>query len=320
MSKMSIDIAKFAPNRLPLKRQTLSGHTMGTRYSAVFYAAPGTDVDALNGALSAAVDRVDRQMSTWRADSDLNRLNAAHVGTWINVPSELMTVLSASLQVERISHGAFNINVGDLVSAWGFGPSRGATRAGQSSHADRQMRAPASARLELDHHSGRARKSETINLDLSGIAKGFGVDEMAGVMDAFRIPSWLVGIDGEMRAKGSKPDGSMWTVAHERPDRHVREAMGVIELQDMAVATSGTYRHFREVDGKMVSHTMNPCSGRPLDNDVASVTVLASTCIVADAWATALIVLGVEAGLEAARGQGIDAIYVLQDGNVHSTL
>ena len=293
---------------------------MGTRYSAVFYAAPGTDVDALNGELSAAVDCVDRQMSTWRADSDLNRLNASPVGTWMDVAPVLMTVLSASLRVERISHGAFNINVGDLVSAWGFGPSQGATRASQLSKADRQMRPPASASIELDHHGRRARKSETINLDLSGIAKGFGVDEMAGVMNAFRIPSWLVGIDGEMRAKGAKPDGSMWAVAHERPDRHVREAMGVIELQDMAVATSGTYRHFREVDGRTVSHTMDPCSGRPLDNDVASVTVLASTCMMADAWATALMVLGVEAGLEAARGQGIDAIYVLQDGNLHSTL
>ena len=139
-------------------------------------------------------------------------------------------------------------------------------------------------------------------------------------MDAFRIPSWLVGIDGEMRAKGAKPDGSMWAVAHERPDRHVREAMGVLELQDMAVATSGNYRHFREVEGRTVSHTMDPRTGAPLQNEVASVTVLAPRCMTADAWATALMVMGVEAGLEAARAHGMDVIFVLQDGTVRSTL
>ena len=112
----------------------------------------------------------------------------------------------------------------------------------------------------------------------------------------------------------------MWAVAHERPDWHVREAMGVIELQDMAVATSGNYRHFREVDGRTVSHTINPRTAAPLENEVASVSVMAPRCMTADAWATALMVMGVEAGLEAARAQGFDVIFVLQDGAVHSTL
>lgn len=320
MSKMSIDLAKFAPSRLSLIRQTLSGSTMGTRYSVIFYAAPGISVAALNAALFAAVDRVDQQMSTWRVDSDLSRLNAAPIGPWSKVPHELLAVLSAALCVERMSSGAFNINVGDLVSAWGFGPSQGASNSGQTSPADEQVRSPASASLELDHQNRRARKSGTVSLDLSGIAKGFGVDEMARVMDQFHIPSWLVGIDGEMRAKGTKPDGSMWTVAQERPDRHVREVMGVIELQDMAVATSGNYRHFRDVGGRTVSHTMDPRTGVPLENEVTSVSVLAPRCMTADSWATALMVMGVEAGLEAARGYGFDVIFVLQDGRVRSTL
>lgn len=320
MSKMSIDLARLAPSRLSLKRQTLSGKTMGTRYSAVFYAAPGTDIAALNDALLSAVDRVDRQMSTWRVDSDLSSLNAAPIGTWMNVPHELLTVLSAALCVERMSDGAFNINVGDLVSAWGFGPSQGAANLGKAPHGSLKMRSPASASLELDLESRRVRKSGIVSLDLSGIAKGFGVDEMARVMDEFHVPSWLVGIDGEMRAKGTKPDGSMWAIAHERPNRHVREAMGVIELQDMAVATSGNYRHFRDVGGRTVSHTIDPRTGVPLENDVASVSVLASRCMTADAWATALMVMGVEAGLEAAQVQALDAIFVSQDGSVRSTL
>lgn len=320
MSKMSIELARKPFGRLPLIRQTLSGSTMGTRYSAVFYMPLGTDMAALNAAVLAAVDRVDRQMSSWKADSDLNRLNAAPEGVWVDIPSELMTVLEASLKIECATNGAFDIGVGKHIAAWGFGPAARTAARDQPPTTASEPRQAASASLELSRREGRARKSAPITLDLSGIAKGFGVDEMARVMDAFRIPSWLVGIDGEMRAKGAKPDGSMWAVAHERPDRHVREAMGVLELQDMAVATSGNYRHFREVGGRTVSHTIDPRTGAPLENDVASVSVLAPRCMTADAWATALMVMGVEAGLEAAQAHGFDVIFVLQDGSVRSTL
>ncbi len=320
MSKMCIDLAKTPLGRLPLMRQTLSGATMGTRYSAVFYMPFGTNVAALSAAVFAAVDRVDRQMSSWKAESDLNRLNAAPEGVWVDIPRELMTVLEASLQIECVTNGAFDIGVGKLVEAWGFGPARQTAARDQPPATTSEPRQAASAGLELSRREGRARKSAPITLDVSGIAKGFGVDEMAQVMDAFRIPSWLVGIDGEMRAKGSKPDGSMWAVAHERPDRHLREAMGVLELQDMAVATSGNYRHFKEVGGRIISHTMDPRTGAPLQNEVASVSVLAPRCMTADAWATALMVIGVEAGLEAAQAHGLDIIFVLQDGSVRSTL
>lgn len=320
MSKMCIDLAKTPLGRLPLMRQTLSGATMGTRYSAVFYMPFGTNVAALNAAVFAAVDRVDRQMSSWKTESDLNRLNVAPEGAWVDIPRELMIVLEASLQIECVTNGAFDIGVGKHVEAWGFGPARQTAVRDQPPATTSEPRHAASASLELSRREGRARRSAPITLDLAGIAKGFGVDEMARVMDAFRIPSWLVGIDGEMRAKGAKPDGSMWAVAHERPDPHTREAMGVLELQDMAVATSGNYRHFREVGGRTVSHTMDPRTGVPLQYEVASVTVLASRCMTADAWATALMVMGVEAGLEAARTHGMDVIFVLQDGTVRSTL
>ena len=181
-------------------------------------------------------------------------------------------------------------------------------------------RAVTAASLQLDRPGGRARKTARLALDLCGIAKGFGVDEMARVMDAHGIPAWLVGIDGEMRARGTKPDGEAWAVAHERPDRHVRAAMGVIELADQAVATSGTYRHWAELDGRVVSHTMRPDRNAPLENGVAAVTVLAPTCMAADAWASALLVRGVADGLALAARHGLDAIFVLDDGTVRSTL
>lgn len=320
MSKMFIERARSPFGQSLLVRKTSSGDTMGTRYSAVFYTAFDTNIAALDAALFAAVDRVDRQMSTWKVHSDLNRLNGAPTNTWVDIPHELMAVLEASLRIERATNGAFDIGVGDRVAAWGFGPAHSTAERDRPLSASCGERRAASAILELNRHQGQARKSAPLALDLSGIAKGFGVDEMARVMDEFAIPVWLVGIDGEMRAKGRKPDGTMWAVAHERPDRHVREAMGVLELQDMAIATSGNYRQFREVDGRTISHTIDPRTGTPLDNDIASVTVLAATCMEADAWATALMVIGVEAGLTATRKRGLDAIFVLQDGTVQATL
>jgi len=309
--KMSIEVA-------PMRRHALNGPTMGTRYAAVFFAPEGMAMEALAAALFAAVDRVDRQMSGWKPESDLNRLNAAPVGAWVAIPRELMTVLAEALRIGRATQGAFDIGLGALVSAWGFGP-------GQPEHRDIAV---ASARpgiatteaLQLDATASRARKLAPLTLDLAGIAKGFGVDEMARVMDAFGIRAWLVGIDGEMRARGLKPDGTPWAVAHERPDRHRREAMGVIELTDMAVATSGNYRHWREVDGTVVSHTMDPAARAPVTNGIASASVLAPSCMAADAWATAVMVLGAEPGLALIRAAGLDAILVGQDGAVTGTL
>lgn len=317
---MSTDLAVRPGHNPPLVRHAMNGPTMGTRYSAVFFAPEGANTEALAAALFEAVDRVDRQMSTWKPHSDLNRLNAAPVGDWIAIPRELMTVLAASLGIGRASNGAFDIGVGNLTAAWGFGA------AGPKPDTDRiaalagQARSATTSALELDEVGRRARKHAPLALDLSGIAKGFGVDEMAGVMAAFAVPSWLVGIDGEMRAKGLKPDGSPWAVALERPERGTRDAMGVIELTDMAVATSGHYRHWIDMNGKILSHTMNPKTGAPLENGLASVSVLATTCMEADAWATVFMVLGEKSSQKMAETLGMDAIFVLRDGTLLSTL
>ena len=301
-------------------RHALNGATMGTRHAAVFYAPEGLATEALAGALQDAVDRVDRQMSNWKPDSDINRLNAAPPGTWVPIPRELMTVLAEALRIGRATHGAFDIGVGALVDAWGFGPGSAVPDPGRIAASSASPRTATTEALHLDRERSLARKSAPLSLDLSGIAKGFGVDEMARVMDAFGIHAWLVGIDGEMRARGVKPDGTPWAVAHERPDRERRDAMGVIELTDMAVATSGTYRHWREVEGRIVSHTMDPAARRPVANGIASVSILAGACMTADAWATAFMVLGAEAAGRLAAAAGIGSIIVFDDGTVTSTI
>ncbi len=297
-----------------LQRYSLNGETMGTRYTAVFYAPEGTDVAAIGTALFSAVDKVDRQMSTWNPASDLCRLNAAPDNAWIAVPGELAHVLETGMQIGLQSNGAFDIGVGELVEAWGFGPSKRKLPSQITAlHGSRNR--PASARLEIDRARQQVRKLAPIVIDLSGIAKGYGVDQLAHCLDGWGISSYLVGIDGEMRARGNKPGGEAWAVAIEKPTYGLREVSGVMELEDTAIATSGDYRRWVDIDGKRYAHTMNPALQQPLSNRLAAVTVLASTCMLADAWATALLVLGESEGLALARKRGMDVLFVLRDSD-----
>lgn len=295
-----------------LQRYSLNGETMGGRYTAVFYAGAAMDTTAIGASLFAAVDKVDQQMSTWKQTSDLSRLNAAATGAWISVPEELFLVLETGVRIGQQSMGAFDIGVGELVHAWGFGPSQLSSSLPAALPAT--LHRPAGAVLELDRARGQVRKRAPMAFDLSAIAKGYGVDLLAQRLDGWGIGSYLVGIDGEMRARGSKPDAAPWTVAIEKPAYGVREVAGVMELHDTAIATSGDYRRWIDIAGQRYAHTMHPALQQPVSNRLAAVTVLAPTCMLADAWATALLVLGEHAGPALARQRGMDALFVLRDG------
>ncbi|WP_155028157.1 FAD:protein FMN transferase [Burkholderia pseudomallei] len=387
MSKTSIEWSPGAR----LNRCRASGATMGTRYGAQFYAPPTADARAIAAALDAAVRAVDAQMSNWKADSDLSRLNRATPGSWTPICANLAAVLVRAREIGRETDNAFNIGVGTLVDRWGFGPGAAANRQADNAWAanrqaagrhtvdrrtvarhmvdrhtadrhtadrqtkdgrtpDRQPARPAGpanglsgaidARrrasilhgpvpspcrpidelLEVDVARGRARRLADVAFDLCGIAKGFGVDELARVLDRHGIGAWLVGIDGELRARGCKPDGSPWAIALEAPDYGRRGAMGAIDLVDAAVATSGDYRHWADFGGERLSHTMDPRAGAPLRGDIASVTVVAPTCTDADAYATALMVLGAQAGCAHAERHGLDALFVVRDGDALRTI
>lgn len=382
MSKTSIEWSPGAR----LNRCRASGATMGTRYGAQFYAPPTADARAIAAALDAAVRAVDAQMSNWKADSDLSRLNRATPGSWTPICANLAAVLVRAREIGRETDNAFNIGVGTLVDRWGFGPGAAANRQADNEWAanrqaagrhtvdrrtvdrhtadrhtadrqtkdgrtpDRQPARPADpanglsgaidARrrasilrgpvpspcrpidelLEVDVARGRARRLADVAFDLCGIAKGFGVDELARVLDRHGIGAWLVGIDGELRARGCKPDGSPWAIALEAPDYGRRGAMGAIDLVDAAVATSGDYRHWADFGGERLSHTMDPRAGAPLRGDIASVTVVAPTCTDADAYATALMVLGAQAGRAHAERHGLDALFVVRDGDALRTI
>ena len=200
-----------------LQRYALNGPTMGTRYSAVFYARPGTELASLHKELQRAVDDVDGQMSTWKPDSDINRFNDAEIGSWVELPQQMLEVVRAAIEIGIASNGAFDIGVAAIVDAWGFGPS-GAHPDGARIDALPKAKGPGYAALDLDWEGRRLRKRSPVAIDLSGIAKGFGVDRLAAVLDRAGIGDYLVAIDGEMRASGMKPGGMPWAVGVERPD------------------------------------------------------------------------------------------------------
>ena len=297
------------------QRTTLHGPSMGTRWSVTLDADSTLNLAALREDLAAAVEQVDHQMSPWKPSSDLVRLNHAPVGTWVNLPADMLEVLDCALEVQRLSGGAFDPGVGALVDAWGFGAVRDAPDAAAIRAARQPMPGtahPAQQTLELDKPAGRARKHAAVQLDLCGIAKGYGVDRMAAVLQRHGVPHALAALDGELRAVGPQASGKPWAVALEQPEAGRRSVHGVIELDNLAVATSGDYRRFLQVGESRLAHTMDARRGTPVNNGVASVTVLARTCMQADAWATALLVAGPGEGLAMAQRMGLDALFLLR--------
>jgi thiamine biosynthesis lipoprotein len=285
---------------------------MGTRWSVRCDAVPDLNSKLLHVALQAAVEQVDVQMSPWKPSSDLMRLNRAPVDAWVDLPAEMLHVLARALEISRLSAGAFEPAVGALVDAWGFGAVRDAPDAQAIRAARDHPGCLAHQGLELDLATGRACKRARLQVDLCGIAKGYAVDRMVATLQHHGIGHALAALDGELRALGSQADGQPWAVALESPHAGRRAAHGVIELQDLAVATSGDNRRCVQVGDARVAHTMDGRRAAPVHNGVASVTVLARTCMDADAWATALLVAGPGEGLALAQRLRLEALWLLR--------
>ena len=286
----------------------MDGPVMGTRWNVELDIPAKTDIAALRSAITAAVTRVDVQMSTWNSQSNLMRFNAAPVDCWVEIPRELMQVLDRGLQIGRISDGAFDIGLGDLVRAWGFidtAPDTDEIRRqlGERLRATHEI-------LDLDEKNSLVRKRAPVSLDLSGIAKGFAVDQMMQVCDQFSIQGALVALDGELRAKGCQKNGKPWVIVVESPDYEGRSPLSILELEDAAVATSGDYRHWVKVGQSRLSHNMDLKKGGPVQPGIASVTVVAGDCITADAMATAVLVLGLDQGIEFAKKHHLDCLII----------
>jgi len=279
---------------------------MGTSWSLHAVAPPpGTAAR-----VQVALDRVVAQMSQWEAASDLSRFNRAPPGAWHAIPPEFAAVVAAALDIAAASGGAFDPCLGAATEAWGFGsagpvpmlPAAPANGAG-------------SRAIEYDPAAARIRRTSDALLDLSGIAKGYGVDLAAERLLASGVRHFLIEVGGELRGEGIRPDGQPWWVDVEVPPSWPG-APWRVALHDLSVATSGDYRRGVTVGDRHYSHSFDPRTGRPIVNGVRSVTVLHRQCMLADGWATALTVLGAEAGIALADERDLAAC-MLANGREH---
>lgn len=295
-----------------------SGPIMGTQYHVSVVESEGISLDkagqqALAEGIKNTLVDVDLKMSTYKQHSELSRFNQTSVGQWFPVSADTAVVVEEALQIAAESGGVFDPTIGPLVNLWGFGPDLKPDQV--PSEAELALafervgyRSVAVKGVESDAPS--LRKDKNIYLDLSAIAKGYGVDQVARYLDRQGFHNYLVEVGGELRLKGRKPDGTTWKIAIEKPSTSGQVVQEVLALTNVSVATSGGYRNYFEADGQRFSHTINPLTGRPITHKLASVTVLHPSCATADAMATALMVMGPEKGLEFAREQGL-AVYML---------
>jgi FAD:protein FMN transferase len=270
----------------------------------------------LHAGLQAQLDDVVAQMSHWDPASSLGRFNRAPAGTWHVLPPAFFQVLAYALDVWRDTGGACDPCAGALVNLWGFGPVNRYDEPGFTAPSREAVQAalPA-ARVRLDPVSRSALQPGGVQLDLSAVAKGHAVDCLARWLEGQGIRDYLVEVGGELRGAGVKPDGQPWWVALEEVDGTTGGTIGgggaiVAALHGLAVATSGDYRRFFLHDGQRHPHTIDPRSGMPIANGLASVTVIAASCMACDAWSTALTVLGPAQGLALAERRGIAARFV----------
>ena len=299
----------------PADELKLSGQTMGTTYH-ITISAPPADLSAqtLQSDIDTRLESLNAEMSTYIPESVISAFNESSTTEWFGVSEAFAGLVELALQISDATSGAYDITVGPLVDLWGFGAH---SAEGDRIPSDEDI-AAAKARVGYDKLFSRAEPSairkvqSDLQIDLSSIAKGFGVDQIALLLDEKGVQDYLVEIGGELRVQGQSPRGDNWKVAVEKPEAGKQSVQRILNVGDIAVATSGDYRNYFEKDGARYSHTIDSVSGRPVAHSLVSVTVLDAETAKADAWATALMALGDERGPMIAEGQELAAYFIIK--------
>lgn len=299
-------------------QQQFTGSIMGTSYhvSVIMPSDDSAERDKIAQGIHQTLVDIDLKMSTYKPESELSRFNRAQPDEWFAVSDKTAQVVREALSISQLSGGAFDVTVGPLVNLWGFGPdhrpSRTPSEAMLAEAFQRVGYQAVQARLAdpLQTPETALLKSKAVYIDLSAIAKGYAVDQVADYLTAQQLNQFMVEVGGEIRVKGLKPDGKPWRIAIEKPISDGQVVQSVIGVTDISIATSGSYRNYFEFEGQRYSHTIDPKTGRPITHKLASVTVLHPNCSTADALATTLMVLGPEAGFNFAQQHQL-AVYML---------
>ena len=293
---------------------SLNDQTMGTSYSIKVSSLPSElPVEQLKKEIQDSLTLINAQMSTYQKDSELSLFNASRSTEWQPVSEGLYKVVDSAKKISDLTHGAFDISVGPLVNLWGFGPDPMTFTAPAQELIDQKKKQIGYKLIELRAKPLSIKKNiPELYIDLSAIAKGYAVDQVGLLLEAHGITDYLVEIGGEIRLSGNNLNGTPWRIAIEKPTPEQRMIQKIVPITNMAMATSGDYRNFFEVDGVRFSHTIDPRTGRPITHKLASVTVLRETTMEADALATAFMVLGPQDAFKLAEQEHIAALFIIK--------
>lgn len=291
--------------------KVVSGNTMGTTYTVkiVYDKSQRAPQQKLFDKIDSLLVAINKIMSTHDPQSTLSRFNRAST-EWFGIPPELLIVVKRSNQISRLSNGAFDVTVAPLVDLWGFGKSGMHRTVPSSQQIAKAKRRVGYRYLRIRNDPPALKKFySNVECNLSAIAKGYGVDRIANMVDKAGYANYMVEIGGEVFAHGRNVQNAAWRIGISQPNAFATVHC-IVKIENRAVATSGDYRNYFEKDGIRYSHTIDPRTGRPIDHKLASVTVIDTTCMMADAWATAIDVLGPEAGYKLAKENNL-AVYML---------
>jgi len=306
----------------PKKEHLMQGHTMGTTFNIKVVTGYFGSISGLKEKIEKRLEEINQSMSTYIEDSEISRFNEFHqVGVQFKISNDFYQVMKVGQKIHRLSERAWDGTVNPLVDLWGFG------RGGRKNEMPREQQIlllladVGFDQIEVREPGFLVKKRGSVTLDLSSIAKGYGVDQIAEVIRKEGFGDYLVEIGGEVYAGGYRTDGKPWRVGINRPQETApaNAVYKVVDLHDKAFATSGDYRNFFEFDGVRYSHVIDPRRGYPVSNGVVSVSIIADTCVLADALATAVMVMGPGKGIELVkRLDGVECLIVVEkpDGSL----
>ncbi|WP_372764674.1 FAD:protein FMN transferase [Litorivivens sp.] len=289
----------------------LSGDTMGTRYNISLMAPGDFEAEAAQQQLDALLQAFNQIASTYEPKSEVNALSAMTLEDWHDISHTLSDMLLISLEVNWLTGGAFDVTISPLVELWGFGAERRRQHVPSQSAIDAALEETGFRHLQLDLTEPRIKIKQPVTVDLSGVAKGYGVDMVAQWLERQGVANYLVEIGGEIRAAGQSARGDVWRVGIEKPQGLAAGVQQAIRVSGVGLATSGDYRNYFEDNGTRYSHTLDPKTGYPIKHRTASVTVIAENAAYADALATGLLVLGGDKALKLAETHNL-AIFVIE--------
>ncbi len=314
---LSLLLTACFPAKEPNSNQEflLQGRTMGTTYNIKVVGKEGDlALEQLQVEIDAALVQVNNEMSTYQTDSEISIFNKSASKQPFQISEGFRTVVKEALRLGDITDGMLDVTVGPLVNLWGFGPDYQPERVPSAIEQDNARQRIGLSKIILDE-DGLAKTQSDIYLDLSTIAKGYGVDVVADLIESKGIVNYLVEIGGEMRLSGFKANGTLWHIAVEKPITAERSVHQVVVPKDNAVATSGDYRNYIEVDGKRYSHIIDPKTGSPISHKLVSVTVVHPSSMTADGLSTAIMVMGPENGLAFAQKHDVAAMLIVKTDN-----